>query len=400
MSDKKAIFGWVIYDLANTAFSALFITFFFPLLIKVYLGGNEFQLGLVMGLSMLLAGILVPLIGAVSDSTGRKIPFVIFFTITCVVFTIITPYLGLYLALLFALLANLAYHSAIDVYDALLVDISTKQNIGTISGYGVATGYLGTILSLIMAYIILIIFGFNTKTGIQAIFPATALFFLAFSTITFVLVKDKIKKAKIPLKTAIKKSFSQLKDTLTNMHNHKGLLPFLIASFIYTDGMNTAILFLYLYGREQIKLTLVSFFYVYAVMAVAAMIGSLVFGRITDKIGPKKTLSISLGIWILIITLLINVNNLKSFLIAGSLGGVALGAIWTATRPMLVQLSPKQKIAELFGFQGLTEKFSGVFGPVIFGYVVVKSGYQPALIVLLGFFILGLLILYKVPSKK
>src|SRR3989338_8579796 len=178
MSDKKAIFGWVIYDLANTAFSALFITFFFPLLVKFYLGGNELQIGLINGISMFLAGILVPFVGALSDTTGRKMSFVIFFTIICAIFTVLTAYSSLYLALIFALIAMLSYHAALDVYDAKLMDISNNKNRGRISGYGVALGYIGTILSLLMAYIILTIFGWKSETGIKAIFPATGLFFL------------------------------------------------------------------------------------------------------------------------------------------------------------------------------------------------------------------------------
>ena len=86
-------------------------------------------------------------------------------------------------------------------------------------------------------------------------------------------------------------------------------------------------------------------------------------------------------------------------MIAGSFGGVALGALWTSTRPMLVELAPRKNIAKLFGFQGLTEKFSGVLGPIIFGYIVIKVGYQPALIVLLAFFVLALLMFKKIPKS-
>ena len=95
MANKLQIFAWSLYDLANTAFSALFITFFFPMLIKVYLGGNEFQIGLTMGISMLLAGIFVPIIGAISDATNKRMPFIITFTIVCVLFTAITGFVGL-----------------------------------------------------------------------------------------------------------------------------------------------------------------------------------------------------------------------------------------------------------------------------------------------------------------
>lgn len=349
---------------------------------------------------MLLAGILVPFIGALSDTTGRRMNFVIFFTIICVIFTALTAYVSLYPALIFAIIAMFTYHAALDVYDAKLMDVSTNKNRGKISGYGVAFGYVGTILSLAMAYIILTIFGFDSETGIKAVFPATAVFFLSFSLVTFSFVKDRIKKATISIKDNIKTAFFQIKDTLKQIPKYKGLLPFLIASFLYTDGMNTVILFLYLYAREQIKLALINFFYFYALFAIAAIIGSLIFGKVSDKIGPKRTLIALVIIWSFIIILLMKVSNITAFTIAGCLGGAALGAVWAVTRPMLVKLSPKKKIAQLFGFQGLTEKFSGVLGPIIFGFVVVRTNYQAALFVLLGFFALGFLFLLFVPDIR
>lgn len=309
-------------------------------------------------------------------------------------------YVPLYPALIFALIAMFTYHAALDVYDAKLTDISTDKNRGKISSYGVACGYAGTILSLAMAFIILTIFGFESETGIRAIFPSTSIFFLLFSLITFSFVKDKVKKAAAPLKDTIKKAFSQIKHTLKTIHKYPGLLPFLIASFLYTDGMNTVILFLYLYAREQIKIALIDFFYFYALFAVVAIVGALIFGKISDIIRPKKTLIIILIMWSFIILLLMRVSNITTFTIAGCLGGAALGGVWTVTRPMLLKLSPKEKIAQLFGFQGLTEKFSGVLGPIIFGFIVVRANYQSALFVLLGFFALGLLFLLFVPNRK
>jgi UMF1 family MFS transporter len=349
---------------------------------------------------MLLAGILVPFIGAMSDTTGRRMNFVIFFTIICVIFTALTPYVTLYLALFFALIAMFTYHAALDVYDAKLMDISNNKNRGKISSYGVALGYVGTVLSLLMAYIILNIYGWDSPVAIKAIFPATAIFFLLFSLITFILVKDKVKETAISLKATFQQAFFQIKETITKLPKYKGLLPFLIASFLYTDGMNTVILFLYLYAREQIKLTIINFFYFYALFAIAAIIGSLIFGKISDRIGPKRTLITLVIIWTFIIFLLMKVSNIATFIIAGCLGGAALGAVWAVTRPMLVKLSPRKKIAQLFGFQGLTEKFSGVLGPIIFGFVVVRTNYQTALFVLLGFFALGLLFLFFVPDKR
>src|SRR3989344_7466611 len=117
--NKKEVFAWGMYDFANTIYSALFVTFFFPLYIKSFLGGNELQIGLVFGLSMILVGIAVPIIGAISDTTGRRIPFIALFTVSACVFTALTAISGLSTALVFGFLSNFSYHAALTTYNAL-----------------------------------------------------------------------------------------------------------------------------------------------------------------------------------------------------------------------------------------------------------------------------------------
>tara|TARA_Y100000310_G_scaffold345863_1_gene471759 strand:- start:28881 stop:30059 length:1179 start_codon:yes stop_codon:yes gene_type:complete len=390
---KKQIFGWSMYDFADTIFSALFITVYFPLFV-VLKGGTAFHVGLVMSISMLLAGLLVPLLGAVADITQRKKLLLFIFTVLCCIFTFFTGFFNLITVLLFGLLANLFYHACLDVYDSMLVNISTQKNIGRVSGIGTAVGYLGTIFSVIIAYIIGFFYGYETILGIKIIFILTALLFFGFSVFTFFLIKRK-SKTKITC-SHIKEASSRVLHTLKNIKKYKSVWLFLLASFLYMDAANTAIIFLYLYARDQIGLSLVQFLPLYAVMATAAGIGSLIFGKITDKLGHKKTLIMVLIAWIAIVLMLYIKTNLTTFIIVGILGGALLGAIWTVTRPLLVQLAPKHKIAELFGYQGLTEKFSGVIGPVLFGYIAVTFGFNQALLVVIIFFLSGLFVLRMV----
>src|SRR5574341_282356 len=118
--NKKEVFAWGMYDLANTIFSALFVTFFFPFYVKTFLGGNEFQIGLVFGLSMLAVGIFVPVIGAWSDVLGKRMPFIIFFTIVCCLLTWLVGKVSLSWALIGGFLANFSYHAALTTYNALI----------------------------------------------------------------------------------------------------------------------------------------------------------------------------------------------------------------------------------------------------------------------------------------
>jgi len=397
MSIKKQIFGWSMYDFANTIYSALFVTVYFPLFV-VLKGGTAFHVGLTFSISMLLAGLLVPFLGAISDIIKRKKLFLMIFTILCCLSVFLAGFFSLWYVLLFALLANFFFHASLDVYDALLVNISTPKNIGWISGIGTAVGYLGTILSVAIAFVIGLYYGYESISGIQFVFIITALLFFGFSLFTFAFVKEpsKTRITKLHFKEALKRVLF----TIKNIKKFKSIWLFLLASFLYTDAANTAIIFLFLFGRDQIGLSLVQFLPIYAIMAIASAIGAICFGKITDRLGHKKTLNLILLFWVIIISVLYFKTNYSTFLAVGILGGALLGGLWTTTRPILVGLAPKAKIAELFGYQGLTEKFSGVIGPALFGFIAVAIGFQQALLVVIALFLLGALVLKFVKANK
>jgi len=394
---NKKILSWASYDLANTAFSALIVTVFFPLIIKEFLGGNEFQIGLVMGLSLFLSALLVPLLGGLSDALRLKKPFIVLFTLLTIITTVLIAYSNLFFALLFGLLANLFYHASLDIYDSMLNDITDKKHLGKVSGIGTAFGYIGTILSLLIAAYTLNMFGWETELGTRIMFPLTGIFFFIFAIPLFLNHQDK-KPRKIGIKKGIKKSFKEVKKTITGIKKYKNVWLFLLASLIYVDSLNTVIIFLFLFGRETLGLTVQQFFPIYGLMAIAAIVGSLIFGYLSDHVGPKKSLVSALSLWVLVILVILIKTNYMTYLLAGLMGGALLGAIWTTTRPLLIKIAPKRKLTELFGFQGLTEKLGGVIGPVLFGALVVAFNYTIALVSVLILFLLGLGILLKVEA--
>ncbi|MBS3124910.1 MFS transporter [Candidatus Woesearchaeota archaeon] len=389
---NKEVFCWGMYDLANTIFSALFVTFFFPLYIKQYLGGNELQLGLVFGLSMLAVGIIVPFIGAWSDHLGRRMPFIIFFTITCCFFTGIVALASLKLALLFGFLANFSYHAALTTYNALLPTIAQKQNLGKVSGIGVALGYLGTIIALLIAGVILTYFGWETQMGTQSIFAATALLFLLFSLVTFFGIHEK--------KSAMRgmhliHSLHEVKKTITRFSHHKKIASFLLAMFFLTNAIFAVIIFLFPFAREQVHITVKMFFVLYTLQALAAAIGSLLAGKLVDSYGAKKVLQLAAGTWLAVIILLLFFPTLPVFFITGLFGGAALGAIWTAQRPQLLLMVHRAHVGQFFGFLELSGKFSGILA-MAFGALAHFLNYQAALVLLVVSFLVGLYFLEKV----
>ncbi len=396
----KGVLSWASYDLANTIFSALFVTFFFPFYIKSFLGGNELQIGLVFGLSMLLVGIAVPVLGSISDKIRRRMPFIVFFTITCCIATFLIPFVGLLPALMLGFAANFCYHGALTMYNALLTRVSTSSTAGTVSGIGAAMGYIGTILSLIVAYPILKVLGWETQEGMKAMLITTAVLFLLLSLILFFSIKEKRSAAHQIEWQHVWNSVKGVRNSVYRLKNQKGLGAFLLAMFFYNDAINTVIIFLFLFGRDSIGLGVEKFFLIYAVFATAAAIGSFFAGKFSDRLSAKKIL-VSAGIlWIVVIVMLLKLGNLANFVLVGSVGGIALGMVMASARPKLIELAPKANVAEYFGFFELADKFSGVLGPIIYGYLAVNYGYSFGLIALIVFFVIGLVFLYRVPDFK
>lgn len=399
--DRKKVIAWVLYDFADTPLSALYITFFWPLYIKEHLGGNELQIGLAMGLSLLAIAVSVPLLGAVSDAWGRRMPILLVSTLLTAITVAITGFVGLVAALILGFLTRYLLSVDMDIYDAKLVDIVPRERMGFVSGLGVGVGYLGTVTALVLAYPILNTLGSESLGAVRAMFWEGIAFLLVFSLPLFLLVKDPspAQRAHMPVSTIFRKAFGELKVTLRRMRDF-GVLPrFLLASFVYNDAVNTTLLFLVLFSRQVIGVSIEQFLLAFAIMAGGAALGAFVFGSLSDRLGPKRGLSIALLGWIAVVTYLLFSPSFADLVIAGTVGGAMLGGIWTMNRHMITRITPRKKIAEIFGIEGLTERLSGVIGPIVFGAIVVSFGYTPALLFILVLLFIGFLLLQLVPRS-
>jgi UMF1 family MFS transporter len=398
--NKRDVFAWGMYDLANTAFSALFVTFFFPKYVTEFLGGNKFQIGLVFGVSMFLVGILVPIIGAWSDRTRQRMPFIISFTLLCCTATLFVPLVGLKAALVFGMVANFFYHAALTTYNAMIPQLGKPEEYGRISGIGVALGYLGTLISLGAGAVILSSLGWESADGTKAMFMLTAVMFMGFSLFMFLGLRERRSKAEGKWHEETHHAFGDVLKTLKRIRTYPGLIPYLIAIFMFVDAVTAVIVFLYLYGKSAIGLDAQAFMLVYALFALSAVGGSYLFGKLTDRFSPKKTLMLAGILWLVVLGVLLAVQSFAMFVFAGLLGGVALGAVWTCSRPLLISLSPKKGVGQFFGFSELADKFSGVLGPVVYGYLAHTYGDKFGVVSLSVFFILGLVALHFVPDRR
>ncbi len=407
------IFSWSLYDFANTTFSMNITTLYFPLWVKETKGGGLIYI-LPFFISMLLVSVSVPVMGVISDRYRRRIPFLVLFTLLCILFTgLMGTVDSLVLGLLFYAIANFCYQSGMVFYNALLPEISAKDEIGRVSGYGVSLGYVGTIVGLLMVWPF--VNGLNIKVGLihlqmegggcEAAFIPTAILFLIFSLPCFFLVRDKMPLPIKKFELGINEAFRKLKNTLTNTKRYPGLLPFLVAIFISLNAINTVIISMAIYSKEIIHFSKADLTGFFIISTVFAIVGSFAVGFVTDRIGPKRTLSLVLWGWAGTISLAALSVTRSTFWIVGPLAGWCLGGTWVAARALIVELAPAEKMGEFFGLAGLVGKSSAVFGPPIWGLIIwtlgfSELGYRVATLFLAALIIVGLVILQKVPETR
>jgi len=400
INKKLTVFSWSMYDFANTIFAMNVISLYFALWVTVDMKGADILYSWALSGSMLAAAVSSPVMGVISDRLGRRMPFLIFFTLVCCFFTALIGVVNkLVLGLLFFAIANFCYQIAAISYNALLPQVSERKQTGRVSGYGVSLGYCGTIAGL------LLVKPFVLKCGRQAAFIPTAIFFLIFSLPCFLFVKDRLLERRDKFELKIGGAFRKTKETFIHIKKYPGLFNFLIAAFIALNAVNTLIVFMSVYTKKVMGFTDPEIITFYIISSIFAIAGSFIAGFITDRFGSKRTLSIVLAFWCISIFLAIVSFNKTIFWIVGPLVGICLGATWTSARALVVDLSPPKMVGEVFGFYGLVGKSASIIGPLIWGVTVWAFGflgilkYRIAIFVILLFLGLGFAILQKVPDN-
>jgi len=310
---------------------------------------------------MLAAAITAPFYGAITDMVGKRVFLLGTGVILCVISTSLIGTLGGVTAgLIFFAIANYSYQSSNIFYDALLRTVSNPRNRGRISGFGVSLGYIGTITGILM------VSPFVEEWGRQAAFIPTAFLFLLFSLPCLLFVKDEKLSSSINIDIC-RRAYMELYHLVSQKKVNKATVQFIIARFFYLDAINTLIVFMAVfvsqvlkYSNQQIEMLLI-------VSTTCAIFGALIYGRISDKIGPKKTLLIILSQWFIVFSAAAVTTNPLHFWVIGSLAGISLGALWASDRALLLRISPVDQIGTYFGFYQLVGRFSSVIGPILWG---------------------------------
>jgi len=356
--DKLSLFGWLSFDFANTIFSMNIVTMFFSLWLIDDLGCPDWVYSLTFSSSMIMVALLMPYYGQQSDMEQNKKKFLIRFTLFSVLCTAmigLNAYivdnltLKIGLALLFFGMANFFYEGGISFYNALLRSVSSKENIGTTSGLGVGLGYIGGICGLILVYPIVKGHIPGIEEGRHSAFIPTAILFLIFSIPAFLLIREKTFETIYQSRVRFTESFNKLRENLKQARQHKGAFRFLLSNYFFEDAIVTAIMFMALYAEKVVGFSDRVKIELFVVATFAAAVGSVVSGKISDRIGAKKTLTVIVSGWIVILLIMSTITYKPLFWVAACFVGIFLGSTWTVARPLLNSLVPDQKLGLFSG---------------------------------------------------
>jgi UMF1 family MFS transporter len=402
--------GWAFYDFANTIFSYAVVSFAIGLWLtddaRFGEGGGNLAFSIAIAVSVGLNAIVSPILGALSDrSGGRRLPFLLFFTLLCIVPTALIGLSPPFVGLLLFVVANFAYQAALIYYDATLRTVSYPETRGKLSGIGVAIGYCGTI------FIGLLIFLLDLPVP-SVFFVAAALYGLFAIPLFLVVRESSTASADRPTVRDALAALTQLKTTIEQAKTVPGLGRFLVGRFFYSDAVNTIIVVMSIVATKAMGLTDTVANIILLSLAVVAVLASFGWGNLVDRIGPKRTLMAVLASWAIGLVLggislgVPGTVGLVMFLVAGAILGSGLGGVQVSDRVLMVRLSPPEQLGAFFGLYGLVGKGSQVIGQLLFGAVVFLfigplgvGAYQVAVLSLLITMLIGVWLIGPVSDR-
>lgn len=367
--------SWALYDFANTIFSAVVLTSYFPLYLNERAHGKPWYLGLATTGSMLLAGAAVPLLGALSDSTGKTKTYLIRTTFLCLFFLIgLSIFNSIGLLMTCFVISCFFYHAALVFYHALLPAVAEPAEQGKISGLGTGLGYLGVVIALPIVHEV------EKLWGKPSVFTAAAVLFLLFSLPVFLWVPERKVQNPETFKLNLwadewRKTFIAFKE----ISKSNVLRSFFAGNFLVLEALNATIFWFAVYAKETFNPGSGKIIQLLLGVNASAFVTGLACGWLTDKFSSKNILALSAFSLALTVSILALMPDFQSFLIVCCAGGAfAISGIWTAGRKRVLELAPQEKLGTYCGFYNLTTKVS-VISNLIFSVIAGYFGFKAAL---------------------
>lgn len=441
---RRAIASWVTFDWATQPFFTIVTTFVFGPYFVAHVATNPVEGQALWGYSLSAAGLTIallsPALGAIADAGGARKPWIAAFSILLVLGSAALWWTqpgtdnAVLLALVAFAIATVGAEFATVFTNAMMPDLVSRDRLGRLSGTGWAVGYIGGLvgLAIVLGLMVGSPDGGKTLFGIDPVFgldptrfggdrgsgPFSAIWYLIFALPLFLFVPDLPKR--MNLRPAVRKGFGDLKGTLRQLRQDPNAARYLLAHMVYIDGLGALMAFGAIYAAGTFGWTSIELGLFGIILLVAGIGGSFAGGRLDDRMGPKPVIAGSLIVLTLSAIGILSVDKThigfffavtphaedgglyesvgeKAYLILGILIGLVAGPLQSASRTLLVRVSPREKVTQYFGLYALSGKITSFLGPFAVARLTDISGSQRiGISILVAFFIVGLVILLRV----
>ncbi len=408
---KRRVLAWAFYDFANSAFATLVLTFIYSAYFIKAIAESETvgttQWSRAITLSALVIAFVSPFLGSIADRQGLRKPLLLVFTIITILSTagLYFPLAGdVLLALAIFFVANTAYELAVVFYNAYLPDLSTKETIGRISGWAWGLGYIGGVACTVVALFGFIDaempwFGFGAETGenIRATNLLVALWFAVFATPLFLTLENPAPR-KGETTTG---RYQALRETYRELRLHPQIGRFLITRLVFNDGLVTIFAFggIYAAGTFDFSFHEITVFGIVA--NIAAGFGAFAMGYADDRWGAKRTILLTLVLFVGSTVFLSITPDKVGFWIGGLAISLFAGPNQAASRSLMGRFMPSDKANEFYGFFAFSGKITAFLGPLLLGELTrIFDSQRAGVASVAAFFLIGGLLLLRVDEQR
>jgi UMF1 family MFS transporter len=406
---KREVFGWALYDFANSGYTTVVITAVFnAYFVGVVAGGADWATlawTLTLAASSGIAMLTMPAIGAYADLRAWKKPLLAAATLGCVLFTALLAQVGagdIALAVIAVILSNLFYAYGESLIAAFLPELARRDALGRVSGWGWSFGYFGGMLTLglSLAYVL-----WAQGQGLPAthFVPVTMLItagvYLLAALGTFVLLKERAVPQPRDVKAdGLHASLARLARTWHEARRFTDFSWLLACTVFYQAGISVVVALAAVYAQEVLGFEQAQTMALIFLVNIAAVVGAFAFGHFQDRIGHRMALAITLAGWIVMTLLAVVATTAAVFWVAAVIAGVCMGSSQSVGRAMAGLFAPAHRLAEFFGLWTFAVRLSAILGPVTYGLVTwLTSGNHRLAILSTGlFFVIGLVLLRHV----
>jgi MFS transporter, UMF1 family len=423
---RREIFGWAMFDFANSSYTTVVITvvygtFFVGFIVPPGSAARDSYWSLAIILGTLVALVLSPLAGAICDLSGRKKAYLVASAVVCSVATAALALAGpgrLWLAVALIVVSNAAFLLSQAFCASFLPDIATPATMGRISGLGWGIGYFGGLGSVIVASQLIV----RTDPALdparhvaenQHAMVAMGAFFLLAALPTFLFLRNRSLPApgyeRAGAGRLLAAGLRELRATAATARAHPILFRFLAAFTVYMAGLEAIIKFVGIYAREEVKLSIGDLGVLFLVLQLSAAAGALGFGLLEGRVGPKRTVLLTLAWWIAGVLGIYFLGPLSAltgfaekhvFFALGLFAGAGIGATQASSRTVVGLLAPPGRSAQMFGFWNMFAQVAAILG-VTFGFAAdwLQSRRSAVLLIVL-FFVVGGVMLWRVDVDR